>query len=163
FAMSRHMGEHPTMIGELVAIAMASVAIEPLQEMLELPDCPNLFWALTSLPDPFISIRQGMDGERLMVEMFFREFDSTAPMTNERIERSIEELGELDKLISQDLKKAEPGGLRAYLAKRTKSPQRVSEASKRLIASGLPEARVKSFPPAQVVLLDEARECLVRF
>ena len=50
FAMSRHLGEHPTLIGNLVGIAIAYVAIEPLEEMLEQPGCPNLYWALTNLP-----------------------------------------------------------------------------------------------------------------
>src|SRR5262249_34049064 len=52
FALSRHMNEHPTLIGELVGIAIAFVAIAPLEEMLEQPDCPNLYWALTNLPTP---------------------------------------------------------------------------------------------------------------
>jgi hypothetical protein len=37
------------------------------------------------------------------------------------------------------------------------------EARNRLIAGDMPEARVKSFAPEQVILLDEARACLVRF
>ena len=45
FALSRHLGEHPTLIGSLVAIAIAFVAIAPLEEMLEQPNCPNLYWA----------------------------------------------------------------------------------------------------------------------
>jgi hypothetical protein len=162
-AMSRHMGEHPTVIGDLVAIALASVAIEPLQEMLELPDCPNLYWALTNLPDPFISIRKGMDGERLMVELFFRGLDANVPMTADRMEQAIEELGKFDQLLGLDEKRKVKGGLRAYVAKRTKNTKRVVEARNRLIASGLAEGRVKSFPPDQLILLDEARECQARF
>lgn len=37
FALARHTGEHPTIIGDLVGIAIASIAIAPLQEMLEQP------------------------------------------------------------------------------------------------------------------------------
>ena len=66
FAMSRHLGEHPTLIGDLVGMAIASVAISPLDEMLEQPGCPNLYWALTTLPSPLISLDKGMDGERVM-------------------------------------------------------------------------------------------------
>src|SRR5262249_21370907 len=61
FAMSRHMGEHPTLVGNLVAIAMATITIGPLEEMLEQPGCPNLYWALTNLPDPLISVSKGME------------------------------------------------------------------------------------------------------
>ena len=66
FAMSRHMGEHPTLIGNLVGIAIAAMAIGPLEEMLQQPGCPNLYWALTNLPDPLIPLRTGMEGERVM-------------------------------------------------------------------------------------------------
>ena len=70
FAMARHLGEHPTLIGDLVGIAIAIMAINPLDEMLEQPGCPNLYWALTNLPDPFISIRTGIEGERLTLWAF---------------------------------------------------------------------------------------------
>ena len=63
FAMSRHMGEHPTLIGDLVGLAIAFIAIGPLEEMLEQPGCPNLYWALTNLPNPFISLDKGNEGE----------------------------------------------------------------------------------------------------
>src|SRR5262249_40668414 len=60
FALSRHMGEHPTLIGDLVGMALALVTIGPLEEMLEQPGCPNLYWALTNLPNPLISLAKGM-------------------------------------------------------------------------------------------------------
>src|SRR4051794_8726753 len=52
FAISRHLGEHPTIIGGLVGMAISSLAIGGLEEMVEQPGCPNLYWALTSLPSP---------------------------------------------------------------------------------------------------------------
>jgi hypothetical protein len=55
-ALSRHVGEHPTLIGELVGIAIAFVALDPLEELLQQPGCPNLYWALTNLPSPFIPL-----------------------------------------------------------------------------------------------------------
>jgi len=52
FAMSRHLSEQSTIISDLVGIAIAHIAIGPLQDMLERPGCPNLYWALTTLPNP---------------------------------------------------------------------------------------------------------------
>ena len=54
FAIARHLGEHPTLIGDLVGMAIASITINHLDEMLEQPGCPNLYWALTTLPSPLI-------------------------------------------------------------------------------------------------------------
>src|SRR5262249_42971784 len=88
FALARHM-EHPTLIGELVGIAIAAVAIGPLEEMLEQPGCPNLYWALTNLPNPLISLEYGMQGERVFVAAEFRDLDDSAPMTEEQIKKLI--------------------------------------------------------------------------
>ncbi len=41
FALSRHLGQHPTFIGNLVGIAIASIAIVPLEEMLGSPAAPT--------------------------------------------------------------------------------------------------------------------------
>ena len=163
FAMSRHMGEHPTMIGDLIGIAIALSAIEPLQEMLEHPDCPNLYWALTNLPDPFITIKKGLDGERLIVETVFRDLDQAAPMNAGQIKHAIDELEKLDSLFNTGQVNNQTASLPAYLAECTKNPERMAEARKHLISGGLPEASAKTFPPEQVILLDEARACLIRF
>src|SRR5205807_10262385 len=80
FAMSRHMSEHPTLIGDLVGIAIAFVAIGPLEEMLERPGCPNLYWALTDLPNPLVPLDRGMEGERLLMLSEFHDLDDSAPM-----------------------------------------------------------------------------------
>ena len=41
FAISRHMSEHPTLVGNLVGISIANLAIDPLEEMLEQPRLPQ--------------------------------------------------------------------------------------------------------------------------
>src|SRR5437763_10819703 len=89
FAISRHMGEHPTLIGDLVGIAMAFVTIGPLEEMLEQPGCPNLYWALTNLPSPLIPLDKGLEGERLLIRSEFRELDDRAPMSEAQIKKLI--------------------------------------------------------------------------
>src|SRR5262249_21349634 len=92
FAMSRHMGEHPTLIGDLVAVAMAMIAIGPLEEMLEQPGCPNLYWALTNLPSPFINLDKGMEGERVVIRGEFKDLDDTAPMNEAQIKKLVEHI-----------------------------------------------------------------------
>jgi hypothetical protein len=160
FAMARHMGEHPTLIGEIVGIAIAAIAINPLEEMLEQPNCPNLYWALTNLPEPFISCKTALEGERLTIWGFTRDFESTAPMDADKLKRIIERL---DKLIGENSPTAGAGGVRGYLAARTKDGQKLAAARKRLVDGGLPEALVKIFAPDQVILFDEARELRARF
>src|SRR4029077_8029016 len=87
FAMSRHMNEHPTLIGDLVGIAIAFVAIGPLEEMLEQPGCPNLYWALTHLPNPLVPLEKGLEGERMLIQAEMHELDNNAPMSTDQIKK----------------------------------------------------------------------------
>ena len=79
FALSRHLGEHPTLIGDLVGLAVGYISLRPLEEMLGQPGCPNLYWALTDLPSPFIDLRKGMQGERPSLVKEFAPFDRDTP------------------------------------------------------------------------------------
>ncbi len=61
----------------------------PLEEMLEQPGCPNLYWALTNLPSPLIPLDKGMDGERVMHQWLFRDLDDSAPMSKDQLKKFI--------------------------------------------------------------------------
>jgi hypothetical protein len=160
FALSRHLGEHPTFIGDLVGIAVANVAIGPLEEMLEQPGCPNLYWALTYLPKPLVRLDIGAEGERAWVLVHFHDLPDNAPMSEDQLKRFI---AEMDPLIRLNEKPGEPGkGLRAWLDERNKNEELLSAARRRLVEVGLPEERVKGFPADQVLLLDEERQYEVR-
>jgi hypothetical protein len=165
FALSRHMSEHPTIIGHLVAVAIAYVTIAPLEEMLEQPGCPNLYWALAALPRPFAPMGPGIEGERVLMDGEFKNMlhkivgDDEAPMTPQQvmaIVRRFERLLEFDS--------SQPGNIsgREYVMTRAKDPKFMAAARKRLVEAGLSEAKLNSFPPEQIVLLDEKREFQAR-
>jgi hypothetical protein len=155
FAMSRHLAEHPTFIGNVLGISIASSAIEPLQEMLQQPGCPNLYWALTSLPTPLISLEKGREGERLSILAEFRDLVDTVPMSPDQIQKV---LSRVDNLF------AKPNQLdvRSWLDRTAKDAGIVSGARQRLVESGVPEERMLRFPAEQVILLDQKRELEVR-
>jgi hypothetical protein len=159
FAMAQHLGEHPTLIGSLVGIAMASAAIGPLEEMIEQPGCPNLYWALTKLPIPLISLEKGAQGERVWIAVEFRDLEETAPMNADQITRFI---AKLEKLLGDGNPSAGEQGIRAALEQRMEPDRKISAARRRLIDFGFAEERLLSFPPAQIILLDEKREYQVR-
>ncbi len=152
FAMARHVGVHPTLIGGLVGVAIARMALDPLELMLEQPGCPNLYWALTELPDPFVAIKTGMDGERMIMTLLFRDLSSNDSMTAEQIKKIIEPLEMI-------FNAGKPAGTREYLAARTADEQKMAAARKRLVDSGLSESSVKAYAADRVILLDEVREC----
>lgn len=156
FAMSRHMGEHPTLIGDLVAVAMATITIAPLEEMLEQPGCPNLYWALTNLPDPLISVNKGMEGERVLIRSEFHEMDDREPMSHEQIEKLIFHIDSIRKQEGKFDKKV--NGTRAWINAQTKDEKAVETARRRLVEFGIAPERVKRFPTDQVAILDAYRE-----
>jgi hypothetical protein len=160
FAMARHLGEHPTLIADLVGLAVATLAIGPLEEILEQPDCPNLYWALTDLPSPLVPLNRGMDGERVIILAEFRDLDEKNPMTPDQIKRFI---ARMDMLLG-DGKPVKPGEsrVRAWLAARSPKEELVKAARRRLVEVGLAEERLLRFPADQVILLDERREYEVR-
>ncbi len=84
FAISRHLGEHPSFPGNLAGLAFANTVIGPLEEMLEQPGCPNLYWALTNLPSPLVRLDKGAEGERLCILGEFRDLDVASPMMQRR-------------------------------------------------------------------------------
>ncbi len=160
FAISRHLGAHPTIIGNLVGMAIAALATSQLEEMLEQPGCPNLYWALTNLPSPLIPLDKGMDGERVMHQWVFRDLSDSVPMNQAQLDRF---LADKDRLLEIGQSSSAKPGVRAWLGARTKDEKVVSAARRRLVEYGLREERLARFPAEQVILLDEKRELEVRF
>jgi hypothetical protein len=159
FAMSRHMDTHPTLVGNIVGMEIAKLALTPLDDMLEQPGCPNLYWALTNLPAPLVSCVNGRAGERLLISTVFAGLNSEAPMSAAEIKKFIDPLDAL--LGIGDA--AKPGAqVRAWIDERARNPARIAAARARLIKSGISEQAVRSFQADQLILLDEKRECEVR-
>jgi hypothetical protein len=158
-AMSRHLGEHPTLIGYLVGSAVANLAIAgPLEEMIQQPGSPNLFWALTDLPSPFLDLRKARQGERILpdIDTELAGLDDRQPMTEIQLRKIVERVRALLELING------PGTVpeqtvREWLETRTKDKAHVRAARKRLAQALAPTDATKfeSFPPLQIVLLDE--------
>ncbi|HEV3386920.1 MAG TPA: hypothetical protein VG097_19035, partial [Gemmata sp.] len=132
FALSRHMGEHPTLIGGLVGIAIAHIAIGPLEEMLEQPGCPNLYWALTNLPNPLIPLHRGMEGERIMIVAELRDLSDTTPMTSAQLKKLIDHIDRLRDFEEKPRKER----TQAWLDTRTKDPVLLAAARGRLVEIG---------------------------
>jgi hypothetical protein len=152
FALSRHLGEHPTLISELVGIAVGSLAVGPLEEMIPQLGSPNLYWALTDLPHPFIDLRKGVQGSRVMMTDIFAPIDEEAPMTEAQVQRAVERIRRMVKEIQlmADVSK--------WLNRWSTDEEHVRATRKRLIDAGIPEGNVKQFPATQVILLDEKLE-----
>ena len=157
-ALSRHVAEHPTLIGDLVGIAIAMITMQTLDEMLDQPGCPNLYWALTNLPHPFISIEKGLDGERVLIFAEFRDLKDREPMTPEQIKKVIEHVDEIRKYETDKVKLT----TRQWVSVRARDEKYLAAARARLAESGHAADTLAKFPVDQIILLDEVREYEVR-
>jgi hypothetical protein len=161
-ALARHLGEHPTLIGNLVGTAIGAIGIGSLEEMLEQPGCPNLYWALTNLPTPLVSFERGIGGDGVMAEATLRDLDDSAPMSEGQLAKLIAHLDKVRGPYRKLEAEAREPRVRDLLDNRRKQHGEMVAARRRLVEHGIPEERVLRFPADQVFLLDEKREYEVR-
>jgi len=68
-AVSRHYGRTPFVITQLVCVAIDSMMLSRLEELLSQPDSPNLYWAVTALPRPLVDMRPSVELEQRFLQM----------------------------------------------------------------------------------------------
>jgi hypothetical protein len=156
FAFARHLGEYPTETASLVGIGAANLALDPLEEMLQQPGCPNLFWALTYLPSPLVELRKGIQGDRILATTELSILDTRAPMREDQLAKAVSRLATL-----LEFQRFQSGkmvrNIRGQLNARAKDEQGLRVARQRLIEAGYARDLAEHFAPLQVILLDEKR------
>lgn len=153
-ALARHLGDHPTSIGNLVGIAIAFLSISPIDEMIQEPGCPNLYWALTVLPSPLVSTRTGMQGDRTLQALDFVGLDENAPMTTEQLKRVTDHFSSMIKEFNLNGPKPIET-FEKWLLARVGDESRIQAARKKLVASGMEPNMLARFPSLQILLLGE--------
>lgn len=63
YAMGRDAAEGQTLVNGLVGVAICNIMSRQLQELIQEPDSPNLYWALTMLPRPLVDMQPGIEAE----------------------------------------------------------------------------------------------------
>jgi hypothetical protein len=145
FALARHAEKSPTFISALVGVALGTLMANRVEELVQQPDAPNLYWALTDLPRPFISLRKAAEGERVGIYGTFPGFyeasadPDAGPLPAEMIPPLVQQLTLLE-FPNKEL-------LAVAMLSRHETAKRV------LIQSGLPKEKVESMPHVQVALL----------
>jgi hypothetical protein len=159
-ALARHLGEYPAEVANRIGLAVADQALDTLEEMVQQPSCPNLYWALTDLPCPLVDLRRGLQGGRTLVAAELRPLRDE-PMTDAQLERLVARLSGVMSLARTQAGLA-PRSLRAALRARAEDAERVLAARRRLAEAGGKEDVVRKVSSVQVILLDEKRTYEVR-
>jgi hypothetical protein len=96
-AMGRHVADAPILIQALVGVAICNVTLEELEEWVQQPGAPNLYWALTDLPRPLVDLHKPLQGERLFMDNVlpgFREMlddpKKATPMTPAQVQAVVD-------------------------------------------------------------------------
>jgi hypothetical protein len=161
-AMARHVSEGPILLQGLVGISMSAVMIKPLEDLIQAPGVPSLYWALANRPRPFHDLTEAIDAERFLLERelpSLRELDGP-PWSVEKAREFTDEMRTKLFKLSGYAARSSAGsdtapfqdwtsklGLAALVA------QAYPEAKLALLARGRPAAQVEAMPAIQVTAL----------
>lgn len=84
FAYAKHIGETPIIVARIVQSAQSTTTLAALEELIQHPLAPNYFWDLTSIPRPFIDVREAIQCEATIVEKTFPELLDMERIASER-------------------------------------------------------------------------------
>lgn len=148
---------HPTLIGLLVGIAIESINLEALQELIQHPNCPNLYWSFTEIPAKVLDSRLASSAERLLVEDLFRPFvNATGPMGEDEIYKHLKRIDSLNGLAggvdNQPRKYSLDAGIRST------DKKMVEAAKKLLVETGMKANGVEKWPDLQLVVTADIRQ-----
>lgn len=154
-ALAHDIADAPLLIQQLVGIAIAQNFLSQLETLMEMPGAPNLYWALSDLPRPFISMRRGLEGETLSLYAMLpllREVQD-GPLSAVQAERLTDVLARLETAhgMASPAERPTPFGWRLAMAGLI--AKFYPESKQWLLSQGRRPADVEAMPSVQVVTL----------
>jgi hypothetical protein len=156
-ALAHDTGEAPILIQNLVGVAIAQIMLHRVEEWMQMPDAPELYWPLTALPAPFISAAAAIRNEAALLYRSFPKLRTlaTEKLSKEQAESVATELMRSLRPLTQD--KGPPEwqmrlGLAVLAA-------RVYPDAKRFLSDrGRTSEEIEAMPALQVTLLYTVEE-----
>lgn len=161
--LARHVNESTTLVQSLIAGAITSQIAGTIEELVQAPGAPNLYWALANLPRPFLEISQAVEGEKYVLEKEFpqlRTLSSSVWSLDQARAFSDDLQKKLAMLVGDWARSSSPSSrpemkdLGEHLMFTALVARAYPEAKRRLIAQGRPAAEVEAMPAIQVVALN---------
>jgi hypothetical protein len=151
FTLARAFNEHPTLIGHLVGLALASISLQCVEEFIQQPGAPNLFWALIDLPTPFIDLRKGREMERMFLPKEYDVLRKAVPVSEAELQSLIKSL---DTITDFDEAKKEQRPS-VYFAKQLKDKDAVAAAAAHLKDFGHKPDTLAKLSALQLLMMDD--------
>lgn len=150
YGLASSFETHPTLIALLVGIAIETIGLNAVEEMIQQPGCPNLYWSLTELPAEVFNSRTPAQGERVIIQAHFKELAGEEVLSEAAVKKMADTIDMILAIADEGGKKGpKPSERFAELAKDEK---KLAAFRKELIAAGRKADAVNQFPPLQVVL-----------
>jgi hypothetical protein len=150
FALARHLGDHPTIISGLVGSAIAQVGLRQLEDFVQQPGAPNLYWALTTLPPELVDIRKGVSADRIITEATFGfMMDKNRIWDAKDLAAANQKFKEFGAIL--DLNADDRTAVDSWIRERHKDEPWLAEARKGLADAGYPAEAIGKYPPEQVL------------
>jgi hypothetical protein len=156
YALGRNLGrEAPSLIHVLVGGAITAVMDQELENLLQQPGAPNLYWALTVLPRPYLDPEPTVQEERSLLERTWPGLQSLeeGPMTPAQVHALRQEIGKVWQRLG-----LVPPNFADLAAQAWLQAQAYPDARKELIAQALKAEEVDAMPLFQVVALAALRD-----
>jgi hypothetical protein len=150
YALGHHLGRQSPLIHVLVGAAITQIMDNVLEELLQQPGAPNLYWALAVLPRPYFNLEAGLDQQVNMIECTWPGLRQLGegPMTPEQVRRLRQEISQMIRRYGF----IDPGPL-DVLAQTARQALVLPQAREALAAYGLLAEQLDAMPPFQVVAL----------
>ncbi len=152
--LAAFVGQGETIIHKLVGIAEASLMRDGIEQAIQTPGCPNLYWALATLPDPLVPMGEAIDWDINVIRRVLPVLDEAVSATwteAEALSRWAEAFDEFKMLIEDGIVDN-----KIQVAITVASLTSVGPARERLLAAGLPRERVAGMPAIQAAMADGA-------
>jgi len=150
YALARNLARGPTLIHVLVGAAVANLLTSQLEEWVQQPNAPNLYWALTTLPHPLLDPDSAVTDESNMLERSIPNLKRLegGPAPIAQVQAVLLELGK----TLDDFGLRRPDQLQTT-AQAVLMVQAHPEAKRFLLANGYTAEQIESMPIPQAVLL----------
>ncbi|MHC4533444.1 MAG: hypothetical protein ACYS6K_05785 [Planctomycetota bacterium] len=156
--MGRSIAQGSTVIQDLVGTAITALLLKEVESLMQMPDSPNLYWALTALPDPMIDMHTSLENER---EVLFVEFPQLRNLESEVLSPA-----QASAVVSDFMKKIQIlNGGTGDVPFQGLMPvgwvmMHYSDAKEFLAHKGYSQERIDALPAAQAVLIYQKQEYL---
>jgi hypothetical protein len=156
YRLAEATAKTPTLLNDLVGLAIGSMMTAELTHLVAHPDAPNMYWAIASLPHPVIDMRDGMDWESgvpWQVFPFLRDPETAVRSPQEWRDMLMGAMLNVSQLSNYPRKPASLGELSATAMMMKAYPL----AKRALVVDGMEREQVEAMPVGQILAIQTAK------